>query len=102
MNHWVKQALAITLTLCFLFVTVSFGIQATSHLLQHAHHKAKTHASPLCTWVCSGTEIHSGIDIYLPQENLPLHEVELFVSDTPPFIIALDPSPRGPPHSFTL
>jgi len=34
--------------------------QLTAHMAQHAHHKAETHATALCSWLCVAADAVEG------------------------------------------
>ena len=97
MKKLFPQILASGLLACFLFVSIGLASQAAAHTLPHAKHQASTHASLLCSWVCSAGQVvqtqELGIDG--PFSSLYLEEVESSLAIDG--IIAWSPPSRAPP-----
>lgn len=47
-----RQILVLPLVACLLLVPILAAPSAVAHEVQHSHHKAATHSSPLCAWFC--------------------------------------------------
>ncbi len=47
-----RQMLVLPLVACLLLVPILAAPSAVGHEVQHSHHKAATHSSPLCAWFC--------------------------------------------------
>ena len=57
MNHLRRPFLVFSLVTSLLLVGGFFANQSAAHSLHHAHHKATTHASLICSWICAAGEI---------------------------------------------
>ncbi len=95
------QFLAIGLAACLLFLSGSLLSQVAQHALDHAHHKATTHASPLCAWICTAGEIHQGFALHLEADGAPAVQTDAPVVQNPLLILSLEVFSRGPPLSLT-
>jgi hypothetical protein len=47
-----QQMVVLPLAACLLLLPVLVSPASVAHELQHAHHKAATHSSALCSWLC--------------------------------------------------
>lgn len=47
-----RQILVLPLVACLLLVPALASPSTVAHEAQHAHHKATTHSSVLCSWFC--------------------------------------------------
>jgi hypothetical protein len=71
--------------------------QLTAHMGQHAHHKAATHATALCSWLCIAADAVEGTSAYFaPVEQVALFEQERFESQIRASQTVQPPS-RAPP-----
>ncbi|MDN5940465.1 MAG: hypothetical protein L0H94_01165 [Nitrospira sp.] len=52
MIHFNRQILVLPLVACLLLVPALASPAMVAHEAQHAHHKAATHSSALCSWLC--------------------------------------------------
>ncbi len=95
------QFLAIGLAACLLFLSGSLLSQVAQHALHHAHHKATTHASPLCAWICAAGEIHQGVAVHPTADGAPAAQTDAAVVQNPLLILCLEVLSRGPPLSLT-
>ena len=50
--HVSRQMTVVLLATCLLLLPVFASSALVAHETQHDHHKAATHASPLCSWFC--------------------------------------------------
>ena len=96
--------LAIGVMLSFAFVTGALTIQVTKHSIHHTHqHTATTHASPLCTWMCTAGQVLQTFDVALPA---PVHTVVPLKALQPSTVVVSakrDTPSRSPPlHSSLL
>jgi hypothetical protein len=55
-----RQILVLPLVACLLLVPLLASSATVAHETQHAHHKAATHSSPLCSWFCGAGQ---GLDL---------------------------------------
>ena len=71
--------------------------QLTSHMAQHEHHKAATHATALCSWLCIAADAVEGASIHLtPVEQVAILEQESIGSQISA-ILSIQPPSRAPP-----
>jgi hypothetical protein len=52
MIRFTRQLLVLPVVACLLLVPVLASPATVAHEVQHSHHKAATHSSPLCSWFC--------------------------------------------------
>ncbi|WP_447973574.1 hypothetical protein [Nitrospira sp. Kam-Ns4a] len=97
MVRFFQRSVAVLLAVWLLSVgALAYG-QMVQHAVQHAHHKAATHATAICSWVCSAGQVLEG-------PAIPLHVAigPLTVASLPPgahwasAVRVVSPS-RGPP-----
>ena len=92
-----RQIFILPLVACLLLVPALASPAMVTHEAQHAHHKAATHSSALCTWLCG---VGQGFETSSIQLNSIFHSLDLLETygvgevlpalTTPRFI-------RGPP-----
>jgi hypothetical protein len=63
MMRCARQMIMVFLALCLLLVPVLASSATVAHEIQHEHHKAATHSSPLCSWFCGAGQ---GLDLQNP------------------------------------
>jgi hypothetical protein len=99
MNGILLRSIAIVLTVCLLLLSGIVYPQTVAHASHHAHHKAATHATALCTWMCSAGQVIEGIEIVFHHSLRPLTFTSLAI---PPLVssaaIFVSVS-RGPPQA---
>ena len=62
MNHTVLKFVSILLVVCVLSVGGLAQAQSVEHAGHHARHQAATHATVLCSWLCTaGTMLDSAV-----------------------------------------
>ena len=87
------------LVACILFVGGIFASESAAHSLHHTHHKAATHASLICSWICAAGEILQCNNLIFETPSSLVSKVELF----PVFLVrttsTLFTFQRGPPLS---
>jgi hypothetical protein len=96
-----RQILVLPLVACLLLVPVLASPATVAHEVQHSHHKAATHSSPLCAWFCGAGQGYEITDtVFVPTISfLAILDAESVdrVDETE---VVLSPS-RGPPaHSL--
>jgi len=92
-----RQILVLPLVACLLLVPALASPAMVAHEAQHAHHKAATHSSALCSWLCgagqgietSSIQLDSVLQLLDLLETYGVDEV-LPATATPTFF-------RGPP-----
>ena len=87
----------IGLLACFLFVSGALSGQVVKHTVHHAHHKAATHANPLCTWMCAAGQVLEGVEFGINGAFVALFIIEPENSSTTTTVLAWSPPLRGPP-----
>jgi hypothetical protein len=71
--------------------------QLTAHMGQHEHHGAATHATVLCSWVCTAADAVEGISVHhAPVEQVALLAQEFLASQISAALTVQPPS-RAPP-----
>ena len=88
---------ALSLAACFLFVSVVLSGQAASHSLHHAAHKAATHSSALCSWLCAAGQV---LQAYEFEVSGPFFSLDLVVPVDPTTTdkpLVFSPFSRAPP-----
>ena len=100
MKHLRQPFLVFSLVSCLLLLGAIFAGQSAAHSLHHAHHHdATTHATLLCSWVCSAGEVLEVSNFILDISYGLISKAEF-----PPLIYARTASEfftfqRGPPLS---
>ena len=61
MTHVARRILAWGLVGCLLLLNGLVYAQTVEHSVHHAHHRAATHASVLCSWMCAAGQSLEGI-----------------------------------------
>ncbi len=87
---------------CFLFVSGAFTGQAVKHTFHHAHHKAATHANPLCSWMCAAGQVLQVHEFGINGAFSILFSIEDSYSSLIPSVLAWSPPLRGPPVSLSI
>jgi hypothetical protein len=86
---------------CFaLWLVALSGIvypQLAAHMGQHAHHKAATHATALCSWLCISADVVEGASVdCAPVDHVALVEQEILESQVS-VPLTVQPPSRAPP-----
>lgn len=99
MIRFERHILILPLVACLLLMPALASPATVAHESQHAHHKAATHSSALCSWVCGvGQGLSLTDSVVLPSILfLALLDVES-VDQAESTIRSLSLS-RGPPRS---
>jgi hypothetical protein len=91
------RVIAVGLAVCLLVLSGLMYPQTVAHAAHHAHHKAATHSTALCTWMCAAGQAQETVSFNFEIETNPLRLIESFIA--PPLIevhfAAL--ATRGPP-----
>lgn len=92
-----RQMFVLPLVACLLLVPVLASPATVAHEVQHSHHKAATHSSPLCAWFCGAGQGYELTDtVFVPTLSfLTILDIESTdqVDETE---LVFSPS-RGPP-----
>jgi hypothetical protein len=97
MKHTVLKFVSILLVLCVLSVGGLAQAQLVEHAGHHAHHKAATHGTVLCSWMCAAGQAGEAATLLVPLEVIPHEFVELTSTDQVPTIFSIILASRGPP-----
>lgn len=97
LNRGSQRAAALLLAICLLVVSGAAYGQVVAHAVQHAHHKAATHATAICSWVCSAGQVLEGITVALPVNLGPLTFASLPAHEDWSSAVHLVSPSRGPP-----
>ena len=88
---------AASLVACLLLAGGVFANQSTAHSLHHGHHKATTHASAICSWMCAAGQVIEVADPILDAPIYCIHQVEVAPSHQLRLVSLLFNFDRGPP-----
>jgi hypothetical protein len=92
-----RQLLVLPLAAYLLLVPALAAPATVSHEMQHAHHKATTHSSALCSWFCgAGQGIGPAESAFLPAIEF-LATLDLQSVDRADAVIPVLFLSRGPP-----
>ena len=97
MNRPLQRAVAVGLTVCLLLLSGLLYPQTVAHAAHHAHHKAATNASALCTWMCAAGQVLEGVAFALQSDHSPISLAALIVLQEPVSAVHHTVSSRGPP-----
>lgn len=98
----ILRGVATGLVVCILLLSGVVYPQVVAHAAHHAHHKAATHASALCTWMCAAGQVLATVSVCL-QADLGLQSFfDLPPIQEPVSVLLPTPSIRGPPPSRAL
>jgi hypothetical protein len=97
MNRTLQRATAVGLTVCLLLLSGLIYPQTVAHATHHAHHKAATHATALCSWMCAAGQVLEGVSFGLHADTGPVFLIGVPVSHEPSSAVLPSCSTRGPP-----
>jgi hypothetical protein len=101
MNHRALKFLSIIVVLCVLSVGGLAQAQSVEHAGHHAQHKAATHGTLLCSWMCAAGTVLDCAVVSFQSELSPIALVT-FPDSARPSIELYQPSPSRAPPSFSL
>ena len=97
MNHRIRQFAVGGLALWLVAISGIVYPQLTAHMAQHEHHSAATHATALCSWLCTAADAVEGtvVDVAPVRYSTFLEQV----SPVTQFHLSYDSQPpsRAPP-----
>lgn len=95
-----RRMTVVLLATCLLLLPVLVSSAIVTHETQHDHHKAATHASPLCSWFCdAGQGLDHQDTVFSPTMTfLAMLDIES-IRQVDDVEVVFSPS-RGPPSSF--
>ncbi|MBM4120300.1 MAG: hypothetical protein FJ248_05295 [Nitrospira sp.] len=91
------KTVAVGLAVCLLLLSGLAYPQIVAHAGHHAAHKAATHATSLCSWVCSAGQVFEGTAVVFRVELNPIGAAAPVVVSEPLSIVPFAISSRGPP-----
>ena len=97
MPQRVRQSVAVSLAICLLLLSGAIYAQTVPHTLHHAQHKAGTHSTALCTWLCAAGQVLDGTTMVLQTGEGPVTTYWARPSSDPISISHPTTSVRGPP-----
>lgn len=71
--------------------------QTVAHAAHHAHHKAATHSTALCTWMCAAGQAQEHISFNFQIELEVASSVDSFTAQQLIDLYLVAPTTRGPP-----
>lgn len=95
------RILAVGLALCLLILSGVMYPQTVAHAAHHAHHKAATHSTALCTWMCAAGQAQEQVSFNFQIELEVAFLGSAFIAQQPVELHLVVPATRGPP-SFLL
>ena len=96
-----RQILILPLVACLLLVPALASPAMVAHEAQHAHHKAATHSSALCSWLCgAGQGFELTCSVYVPTIDY-LATLDIESADQTNDAVSVLPLSRGPPAIST-
>ena len=96
-----RQILVLPLVACLLLVPALASPAMVAHEAQHAHHKAATHSSALCSWLCgAGQGFELTCSVYVPTIDF-LATLDIESADQTKDAVSVLPLSRGPPAIST-
>jgi len=101
MNHRALKFLSILLVLCVLSIGGLAQAESVEHAGHHAQHKAATHGTLLCSWMCAAGTVLDTAVVTFQAELSPVGLVTLPHSAQPSIEACQTSSSRAPP-SFSL
>ena len=93
----VLKSIAISLTICLLLLGGLAYPQTVAHAKHHAHHTATTHASVLCSWMCSAGQVFEAATIVIQSDRTPVGVASRIVVHEPVSPVLPAAFSRGPP-----
>ena len=97
-----SQIVALPLVLCLWLVPALASPATVVHETQHAHHKATTHASALCSWVCGAGQVLNLLDSDFVHVISLLTVVAITSTGWVDAVVAILLPSRGPPSLLSL
>jgi len=92
-----RQIFILPLVACLLLVPALASPAMVAHETQHAHHKATTHFSALCSWFCgAGQGFHLADAVFVPTLDY-LETLDIEASDQTDLVVSVPSLSRGPP-----
>src|SRR5207237_8969715 len=97
MTKSLRRSVAVGLAVCLLLLSGLVYPQTVAHAAHHAHHKAATHATALCSWMCAAGQVLEGVSFGLHTHTGPVSLTGIPLSHEPSRPGLRSYSTRGPP-----
>ena len=94
-----RQILVLPLVACLLLVPALGSSAMVAHESQHAHHKAATHSSALCSWLCGAGQGFDLTDSVFAPTIVFLETLDIKSADQTNEAVSVFSLSRGPPAS---
>jgi hypothetical protein len=94
-----RQIFILPLVACLLLVPALGASATVAHEAQHAHHKAATHSSALCSWLCGVGQGFDLTDSVFVPTIIFLETLDSEFADQTDDTVFVFPLSRGPPAS---
>jgi hypothetical protein len=92
-----RQIFILPLVACLLLLPALASPAMVAHETQHAHHKAATHSSALCSWFCgAGQGFHLANAVFVPTIAF-LATLDIESADQANPVVSVVSLSRGPP-----
>ncbi len=91
------KALTLAFALSLLVVSGVASAQMVAHASHHAHHKAATHGTMVCVWMCAAGQVLAAPHIIIQATLGPVAIARADWPDAPIVAFGAAPSTRGPP-----
>jgi len=99
MTHRIQQLAVVCFALWLVALSGIVYPQLTAHMGQHQHHKAATHATALCSWLCISADAVEGTAVHLaPVDQVALVDQDILESQVS-VPLTVQPPSRAPPRS---
>lgn len=97
MSKPVQRSVAVGLALCLLLLSGLIYAQTVPHTFHHARHQAATHATVLCTWICSAGQACEGTAVVFQSDRSPIGVTSVVAIQEPSGTVRSTALSRGPP-----
>jgi len=97
LSRRVLRSVAVGLTVCLLLLSGLVYPQTVAHAAHHAHHKAATHATVLCSWMCAAGQVCEGTAIIVQSDRSLVGVASVIAIQKPVSVLQPTAPSRGPP-----
>ncbi|MDR4502874.1 MAG: hypothetical protein MRJ96_15630 [Nitrospirales bacterium] len=97
MKRFQHPLMIFALLACFMFVSSALSSQAADHSTHHTHHKASTHTSNICSWMCAAGHILQSVDFELRVPMLATLAFENVFPSSVDLLVSRFSQSRAPP-----
>lgn len=97
MSRRIHRPVAVGMAVCLLLLSGLVYPQTVAHAGHHAQHKAATHATVLCSWMCAAGQVCEGTAVVLQSDRGPVSIASLISIQEPRSVLHPTAPSRGPP-----